>query len=64
MTTLIIGICVVLVVVRLFIGSPGRPALICAIVVGAYVSIAQDLVGSGLDVAGSLTEAVQRLGGS
>lgn len=62
MSTLIIGVCVIVVVIRLAIGNPGRPALVAAIVVGAFVGIAQDLTGSGMDILGSLSGAIEKLG--
>lgn len=63
MTQIVIGFCVIVVVIRLAIGNPGRPALVAAIVVGAFVGIAQDLAGSGIDILGSLSGAIQKLGG-
>jgi hypothetical protein len=58
----LVGLCLVLVVVRLAIGNPGRPTIVAAIVVGATIGIAQDLVDNGTDVSTTLAAVVERLG--
>jgi hypothetical protein len=61
-TAVLIGLALIAVVWALFTGGGGRWVIVAAVVVGVSIGLAGQLVGSGMDLAQSLTELVARLG--
>jgi hypothetical protein len=61
---LIVGLCAIAVVYRLFTGDAGRIALLAAVVVGWGVGIARTLADQGTGLLAGLGDAIAQLGGA